>query len=647
MSWMQMLHTTYECCKDQLGPIYHTTQQAHLEVVLDHSGTFLRAHVPSSKTDSTTLIPCSEKSAGRTSGLMNHPLADKLQYVAGDYLSFAGALSEKEQTKMMESHRLYKEALATWADSPQSHPTVKAIYAYVAQGRLVGDLVNAGILPCVEGSIPPKWQGPKEETPAIYKAVTGMPLDAFVRWRVEPAPGVCEIEPWNDPQLIQAWIDHYLALLEESAPRGTCMVTGQTDVLLAQSHPAKLRHAADKAKLISANDSSGYTYRGRFLSADEVCGVGLETTQQVHNTLRWLIEKQGYRQGDLRIVAWAVDGRTTPGILISTQELLGDNVPAETEEEDELLPTSSMGHSVDQSFGLRLGKKISGYYSQLGDLTDIVVMGIDSATPGRMSIIYYRELQQTEFLQRLEKWHSQMAWPQNFGKDSQFTGAPAPRDIAEAAYGRRLDDKLKSTTLQRILPCIIDEQPFPEDLIHAVVHRTSNRVAFDRSKTGFQWEWEKCLGIACALVRGSNLRAHIKKEYAMALEPDYTSRDYLYGRLLALADYLEEQALHAANEHRATNAARLMQRFSQRPNATWLTIYDALLPYKNRLQVNKPGLYINMMRELDNVMNLFAIADYQNDAPLKGEYLLGYHCQRAVLWAKKGDKTGTQATETE
>ena len=92
-------------------------------------------------------------------------------------------------------------------------------------------------------------------------------------------------------------------------------------------------------------------------------------------------------------------------------------------------------------------------------------------------------------------------------------------------------------------------------------------------------EWNKALSITCALYRKLN-----KKEgYSMALEEDRKTRDYLYGRLLAAADCMERFALFTSDKKRDTNAARLMQRFSDRPCSTWKTIELSLSPYKARL----------------------------------------------------------------
>jgi CRISPR-associated protein Csd1 len=79
--------------------------------------------------------------------------------------------------------------------------------------------------------------------------------------------------------------------------------------------------------------------------------------------------------------------------------------------------------------------------------------------------------------------------------DIRFIGVPSPKDIAKAVYGRNIDDKLRKSTVERILPCIIDEQRIPRDLVDLIVHRASNRVGME------DWEWKKTLSIACALYK--------------------------------------------------------------------------------------------------------------------------------------------------
>jgi CRISPR-associated protein Csd1 len=617
MSWLQKLYDTYESIKGHepegsqpLMPIAHTTQQAHVEVVLDGSGRFRRANVLD-KSASTTLIPCTEESGGRAgSKPVNHPLCDKLQYLARDYAKFGGEVTSGFARDPEEPHRTYLASLSSWASSANSHVKLDAIRRYVEQGSMVKDLVEVKVLPVdSEGRLLKSWVGAKDQVPDIYKALPPgqTPEDAFIRWSVEhdgtPASGT-----WQDDALISAWIAHYAAT---KTNHGYCMVLGENRTLAVQ-HPAKLRNAGDKAKLISANDSTGYTYRGRFLESGEAASVGFEVTQKAHNALRWLIARQGSR-GDQAVVSWAPSGVPVPDPMAGTYELLGVG-PSQASD------ATAIG-DAGQAFALRLQRAMQGYRARLDPTEGIVVMGLDSATPGRLAITYYREIQGSDFLQRIEAWHLQCAWPQHFGKESKFVGAPSPRDIAQAAYGRRLDEKLEKAARERLLPCIVDAAPIPMDIVDSTKRRAINRVGLDR------WEWEKCLGIACALFRGK----HRERNYRMALELERTSRDYLFGRLLAIAERIEGYALYLAKEKRETTAARMMQRFADRPHSAWRTIELALVPYKTRLRNLRPSFLYVRERDLDEVLGAFKADDFMRDAPLTAEFLLGYHCQRAAL----------------
>ena len=633
MSWIQRLYETYNTCAgrepegvEPLMPICHTTQQAQIEVVLDFDGVFKRASVID-KASATTMIPCTESSGGRAgSKPVNHPFADKLQYVAGDFLAFGGEVTSGFSAKPGEPYLSLIQDMRAWDSSVYTHPKLHAVLRYVERGTLVSDLVSAEVLQInQDGMLMKSWQGDKDAIPAIFKVIqnTQTPEDAFVRWRVEEI-GNPVSATWKDAELISAWVQYYQST---QSMRGCCTVTG-AEMALAIQHPAKLRHGGDKAKLISSNDTTGYTFRGRFLEADEAVSVGFEVTQKAHNALRWLIPRQGYRNGDQVIVSWAVTGVPVPDPFVSSLELLGIE-PTET-----LLLVGTA--DTAQSFGLRLKRSMAGYGARLEPSSDIVVLGIDHATTGRMGIIFYRELKGSEFLSRIEDWHVKCAWPQNFSKEKKFIGAPAPKDIAEAAYGRKLDDKLNKATVERLLPCIIDGIQLPRDLVESTTRRASNRVGFKEN-----WEWEKCLGIACALFKGY----HKQRNYEMALEENRVTRDYLYGRLLAIAENIEHLALFVAGEKRDTMATRLMQRFSDRPYSTWKTIELSLTPYKSRLRARRAGFLFGMEALLDEVMGLFQYDDFMKDSPLSGEFLLGYHCQRQILRPSSVMSTEEQAIE--
>lgn len=201
------------------------------------------------------------------------------------------------------------------------------------------------------------------------------------------------------------------------------------------------------------------------------------------------------------------------------------------------------------------------------------------------------------------------------------------------AYGSKADDAICQRTYERVVPCIVEGLPVPRDIADIIVCRASN-VNFFRGRDGKfnNYEWEICLSTACALYR----RQHLDEGYKMTLEKERSTRSYLYGRLLAVANALERSAMVREETNRQTNAMRLMVKFSERPYTTWAIIDKSLMPYRNRLS---PGISVYYNKEIQEIMGLFKSDDFTNNKPLEGEYLLAYYNETTHLYEKKEKKT--------
>lgn len=661
MSWMQKLFETYEACSLEsdytappqaedggkeapaLMPVSHTSQQAHICVTLDGEGNFHRAELLPLKTQ--YVIPATEDSAGRTSGDAPHPLCDKIHYCAKDY-----------EGGKKNLYAMYATQLQAWCDSPYSHPKAKAVYAYVSKGTLVHDLLACGILHAdTSGALLTEPAAESKDTgrDSIFnrlqpKKVNGVTVrdqgDALVVWSVV-APDAMESRTWKDISLQQAWMAYDAAQMQQ---KDLCMVQG-VESAVAKKHPRNIRRPGDGAKLISSNDVANFTFRGRFEEPEQACTVGYETSHKAHNALRWLIARQGYRNGEQAVVAWAVSGARVPNPCesffddIDDEDLMRDDAPTSSEAVAAGAQPKEPPLNMGFLFAQRLRKALAGYKADLKDTDGIAVMALDAASPGRLAVTFYREQMQGQYLGNLEKWQEDCAWvlPVHLPEEQAGKGkkqkrtvyavyAPLPETIARVAYGRRIDDKLRKATVERLLPCIVDAAALPRDIMECCVRRACNRVALEK------WEWPEVLGVACAMYKGYDARHLQKKEYSMALDEKRTSRDYLYGRLLALAEYLERTALKIASETRPTNAERLMQHFADHPYATWEQLRRNLSPYIQRLHNEKNiGLLRNIQRKIDEVHSLFSPQDFTSSAKLSGEFLLGYHCQMMDLYTKK------------
>ncbi|MBS4209382.1 type I-C CRISPR-associated protein Cas8c/Csd1 [Bacillus sp. FJAT-50079] len=645
MSWMKRLYDVYENNSLQVGvfkqrgegqrftllPISHVTQSAQIEVVLDHEGHFFKATVVP-KDRARTIVPATLDSANRSGAkVAAHYLHDKLFYAAGDYLKYGG------EEKRAKNYPNYIEQMKDWATGEVTHPKVELIYNYVKKGRLIEDLVNAEVLFVDENNkLIEKWttQDDKKygrDKPDIYKVVTGQSSEALVRFTIlSQYPGDPVV--WEDKSLYQTFQDYLASKMEEKSERGICYITGQA-VPLTERHGSRLRNAGDMSKLISSNDDTGFTYRGRFNTPNQAVQIGYDVSQKAHNALRWLIQRQDFRSDSRHFITFGVKEPAVVQPFKGTMDIYQEDpmnfiIGAEVAEVEKDYTNQVIAEQVQLAF-----KGLKHYFNSEG-AKHIIVMAVDAATTGRLSIVYYQELDSELFFDQLSHWHDTCKWQQNYYDDaskkmSRYIGTPSTYHIVEAVYGERADEKIKKELYTRLLPCIVDRAAIPKDIIRTIYNRVKNPMSFKKDLSNQLGEWQRTLNIACALIR----KQFEKEEIGMALDLENQNRDYLFGRLLGVAEVLERNELKRRQDDRATNAMRYFNAFSQHPARTWMTIRKQLHPYQVR-QGQKMSYYNKLIRDIeDSIME----KDMNNDA-LGPKFLLGYSSQVNALYAKNERK---------
>lgn len=635
MAWMDNLYQTYENSLSVVGirddagnmllPVAHSTQNAQVEVVLNYDGDILSAR-KLEKDEAEIVIPVTEDSTARSSGIAPHPLHDKLIYVAGDYESFCS------KKNVSEYFTAYMEQLKDWVDSKYSNPSVQAIYKYLSKCYLIHDLIRLGVLSEVDGKLDKK----------VKIQTTYTQEDVLVCFRIDDINHT--VKPlWDDREFYQNYTEYYLAKQQN---KGICYVTGE-ELALCEKHPSRIRHAADKAKLISANDTSGFTYRGRFDSKEQVAGVSYKVSQEAHNALKWLLQKQGYVRDSLALVAWESRNQKIPDFMADSMELMGDLFDDESEgsavTDTEIINTA-------EEYGKRLKLAIKGYRQNLDNQSKVTVISVDAATPGRLSIIYYREIAGSDFLEHIEHWHSTCSWVHSYRwKEEQrvtFIGAPSLRDIVLAAFGTeqggmlKVSDKLMLCSIERLLPCVIDGATVPYDMVHAAYLRATMPLTMSNGN------WNKVLTIACSLIRKYRYD-RFEEVWSMNLEKDRNEYDYLCGRLLAVADEIERWALNDMKEDRPTNAKKYFNQFAKNPCKVWKTINSNLQPYEIRLG-NRCKALLELKQEISSKIEP---EEFKKLRSLDGTFVLGYDTQKrefkVIQEQKKAGKKNSDADNNE
>lgn len=148
---------------------------------------------------------------------------------------------------------------------------------------------------------------------------------------------------------------------------------------------------------------------------------------------------------------------------------------------------------------------------------------------------------------------------------------------------------------ERLIECMFGGAQFPMSILNAACHKVTRPMGYDNIRV-----WRRDFEIACSLWKKHYIdetrKQHRQEDViTMYLEPNRDDRDYLYGRLLALADNFEESVLRKQGvKDRPTNAIKLMSNFTAKPYTTWAHCGSSLCHTLNR-QTVVPGSVMRSM----------------------------------------------------
>lgn len=588
----------YDEGHEPLAPVGHIVTSASIVVTIDVDGNYISSEIRGKK-EPKIIIPVTESSAGRSgTKLPPHPLCEQVKYLA--------SYNEKSRA----DKEAYLSQLADWIASAYSNPKIEAVYRYVQSETILEDLERDGTLTMEKGR-------PKDEK-------------ALVAWEVF-GTGSCS-KVWEDTELMRQYTEYYLDKIS-TRDKGICSVTGE-ELPTAQQHLKGVFSLKGNAKLISSNDSTNFTYRGRFNTPEEALTISYIASQKAHNALKWLVSNEARIIGERAFLCWSPQGGrslsiTEPVVI----DVLGMDEPA---------PQTSYDYK------LQLNKALMSYRSSLqqhlsetGNVSSIeysrtVVASFDAATTGRLALTMYTELPTEEFLRRLERWDSSCVWYAARGKVRPFS---LPR-IAEFAFGTERDPngfgrmesetQVKRQVVERLVHCRLGEELFPQDIKRRLVQNASNPVKYGSESK------RTMLNVACAAIRKYHID-HDKEDVGMDLDKDRLDRSYQFGRLLAVYEKIERDTYDAQDGKRDPNAMRIQSVYCNQPLHYACELDRQMVrAYFPRLSTGAQIYYKNLIEEIMAVIYQFPEKSWNQ--PLGDTYLIGYYLQRMNLYTKKASE---------
>jgi len=614
---MKSLVESYEKLNDlgneELIPLSHSLKKMDVKVILNEFGTFLRLE----KLNAKIIIPVTEKSASRSSGISPHPLHENTKYLfssqeifevlTDDYPELAD--EQREMVSQDNGFDDYKKLFCEWNDG---NAKLDAVYNYINSGNLRSDLATyevqgVKVLKDKSGKIKTKAKGKPE--------VEYLNIAFSVEIKGDLYPDL-----WKDKTIQDLWNSYYTSTIDT---KEICYISGEFTYNTG-NHPKGVNAKSFGAKLISANDKENFTFRGRFSEANQANSISYDSSRKAHAMLTYLVSNYGLKCGTGCIVTYALNqDLELPNWEESSDSFSGIHNNVETAET-----------ALDKNYSKRMRNALLGLGNsdKLKKHTNrVAIISLDAATTGRLSVTYYQELGAHEFHEKIVEWHENCNWYLewakigNTWKRADYITTPKVDDIIDLVFGNVKGEgyiKLQKRAREQLLHSMFSGKAIDKSYITSALNRVNNPLSFGER------EYIYYVNIACAIWRMYYLSKG--DEMNVKLEKEETDRSYLYGRLLAYAEKIETWARGSRGEKNyVTNSLRYRSRFSQKPFSTWNLLDAQLNPYREML---KGMVYENQIGE---ILALFEKGDFEKDKPLDGKYLMGYSLQRMELGKTK------------
>lgn len=621
-----------------IGHCYVSNGGGVINFRIDTDGNFTDASID--EQSGRTLIAATEESTGSKTG---KNASQKPHALNGSMQSISSTHYVDNSTGKNLAYIAYMNQLKAWCNSEYSCIQIKAVYKYLSEHDPIDDMIATGVLvPGKDG---------KYNIEKIKKVL--------VRWKVGPDENDTE-NTWENKTVLRSWTEYYSNMHQRESERQ--VIDGISGKLCdpEKKHPKSIK-AYPKAKLISVANEEKFimNYTGErftdFKNNDQGIHIGYQNAQKIHNALTWLIDtqsvliarsavfKNNQKAKPRFLVCWNPHYQGIDNRIKGLGGLLGL---------DKRIDNSS---GIYQDFSTQLKKLVYGNSHEIVS-GKVSVFMTDCVSEGRFSPVMYRSYSANDFFKKIEQWYKKCVWyNKTYGYKIYF---PSLFTIAKCAYGTeriinlsgnevpKLDvpDNMFKNTVDILLHVVLDNRKVPDSIVLRLAQQVSTPERFRGNEKYRYKNWDLILDTACAVLHMHHMDINFKKgEYDMELNENNTDRSFLFGRLLAVCDTVENKAMalkaikagEKGYDHRNTNAMRMWNTYTAHPWTCFENLRRLLNPYLNEFN------YGGRKKYEDEIQNIFIKLDssaHDINRPLSPEYLMGFYLERKKLTMDNNDR---------
>ncbi|WP_225073387.1 type I-C CRISPR-associated protein Cas8c/Csd1 [Desulfuromonas sp. CSMB_57] len=519
------------------------------------------------------LVPAAEKKA---SGIKANFLWDATSYVLG--------LDDKgKQERTDRCHATFIELVKTYCDG--SDPGLKAVIAFL-DGGWGKDLAL------------------REDWPEI--------CGNNLVFRLDGVPGFIHERP-----AARKALETCLAVRGEEE-LGQCLVSGLDHQPIARLHPSikGVRNAQSSgASIVSFNLSAFGSYGKEQSFNAPVSQKSAFAYTTALNALLSRNSRQNITIGDATYVFWAACNNPVETIFADLFD-----PPAEDAEKAAALQDDQQttGQIRDLLKAIRDGKKATDFLPGLDEEVQFFILGL-APNAARLSIRFWEASSLGTLLERVGKHYEQMNIVRQFDSEPEFP--PLWRLLCQtASLGK--PENISPVLAGGMARAVLTGSLYPQNLLPVVLER----IRAEHNVTYFR----------AALLK-AYLRRNRRMEVSVSLDLNRTDRPYLLGRLFAVLEKAQEEAIPGAS-------ATIKDRYLASAAATPGQVFHMLLKNsanhiaKLKKDPEKKGRAFHYDVMTQEIISGFSDYPKTMKAEEQGLFMIGYYHQRKDFYTKKNQE---------
>lgn len=406
----------------------------------------------------------------------------------------------------------------------------------------------------------------------------------------------------------KAWLSYCTKTVD--GPKVQCLITGEKNVAQARVHtPIKgiLGGQTSGGYIVSFNATAFVSYEKDKADVGEVSAFAYTTAL---NALLTRGSRQKITIGDATIVFWAE--RTSP-----VEDLLADlfDPSSEGAQSDSTadLQTTTKIHDLLQA--IRSGKHAVDIVPDLDESVHFYVLAL-APNASRLSIRFWEVDTVGGLLHKVGSHFRDLEIVRQYDNEPEFP--PLWRLLCQTATLGK-SENISPVLAGGMAKAMLTGTQYPQSLLPAVL----GRIRAEHVVTYFR----------AALIKAF-LTRNIKLEVPVSLDPVRTDRPYLLGRLFAVLEKAQEEAVPGAS---ATIKDRYLASASANPGQVFHMLLKNAANHTAKLRKDpeKKGMAFHYDVMMQDIINAFSDFPTTMSSEEQGLFMIGYYHQRKDFFTKK------------